>query len=159
MFEVTGLEDLGDGSATLVLSYPDANQDGIVDGTGYAEYALTVIATLQPDGDLVAVEATHDILANTFTVHVDSAFIDALNADAGFTIGIGYNIIQACDVDRDGEITAIDIQAITNAALGLPSPFHTNADGNDDTNAIDLQFAINAALGMYELEVLQIPTR
>jgi cohesin domain-containing protein/dockerin type I repeat protein len=54
------------------------------------------------------------------------------------------------DVDRDGDIDAVDIQFVINAALDIPLPEGYNADltGDDVTNAQDVQLVILGALGL-----------
>jgi len=54
------------------------------------------------------------------------------------------------DIDGDGDVDAVDIQFVINAALGLPIPSTYKADFNNDdnVNAVDIQTSINGALGI-----------
>jgi len=63
-------------------------------------------------------------------------------------IALGGN---PADINRDGNVNAVDVQLVINAALGLPiNPFDDNADVNNSggVNAVDVQLVINAALGL-----------
>ena len=65
--------DLPDGEfeVTLVFSYPDANQDGIVDGTSINENDLKVYYFDETAGEWINIGGTVDTTANTITVTVD----------------------------------------------------------------------------------------
>jgi hypothetical protein len=54
------------------------------------------------------------------------------------------------DLDGNGEVNAVDVQLVINAALGLGVGPGVNADvdGSGDVNAVDVQLVINAALGL-----------
>ncbi len=53
------------------------------------------------------------------------------------------------DVNADGEVNAVDIQLVINAALGIDiSPYDGDVTGNGKVDAVDVQRVINAALGI-----------
>ena len=54
------------------------------------------------------------------------------------------------DINGDGEVNAVDVQLVINAALGIAIQQGFNADINGDgaVNAVDVQLVINAALGV-----------
>jgi hypothetical protein len=52
------------------------------------------------------------------------------------------------DVDGSGDVDAVDVQTVINAALGLTVAFETDLDFSGDTDAVDVQLVINAALGV-----------
>ena len=52
------------------------------------------------------------------------------------------------DVNADGEVNALDIQAVINAALGLEIEGIADTDGDGKVDAIDVQMVINAGLGV-----------
>jgi len=55
------------------------------------------------------------------------------------------------DVDRDGEVDAIDVQLVINAALGLDVAWDCDIDHSgsvDAVDAVDVQLVINATLGI-----------
>lgn len=56
---------------------------------------------------------------------------------------------QACDINGDGGVNAIDIQALVNIILGIDSSgnqFDLNSDGRVDV--VDLQILVNVVLGL-----------
>jgi hypothetical protein len=53
----------------------------------------------------------------------------------------------AADVNADGKVNALDVQLVTNAALGEASSVPTDVNKVGGTNALDIQAVINAALG------------
>ena len=66
-------------------------------------------------------------------------------------IAMGGNPIQAgpADVDYSGQVNAVDVQLVINAALGVDvSPVDADVNNDDEVNAIDVQLVINAALGV-----------
>lgn len=54
--------------------------------------------------------------------------------------------INACDLNNDGTVNAVDVQLAVNMALGT-APCTTNIDGAGVCNVVVLQRVINAALG------------
>ncbi|HPK00581.1 MAG TPA: M14 family zinc carboxypeptidase [Candidatus Hydrogenedentes bacterium] len=50
------------------------------------------------------------------------------------------------DVNNDGEVNAIDVQLVINAALGLSVPAGADINADGAVDAIDIQLVINAAL-------------
>ena len=53
------------------------------------------------------------------------------------------------DVTASGEVNAVDVQFVINAALGLDTGnLVTDVNGDGEANAIDVQLVINAALGV-----------
>ena len=87
-----------------------------------------------PDGLTAKVAATADPV---FLARVD-AFVDAVFA------------VVPGDINGDGVANAIDVQLVTNAALGIAFPQSVRPDINADgeLNALDVQLAINAVLGL-----------
>lgn len=57
-------------------------------------------------------------------------------------------IEQPADVTRSGSVTAIDVQLVINASLGVPTGHETDINGDGRTDAVDVQLVINAALGI-----------
>ncbi|MBI4557010.1 MAG: PD40 domain-containing protein [Candidatus Hydrogenedentes bacterium] len=56
-------------------------------------------------------------------------------------------IIDA-DVDASGNVDAVDVQLVINAALGLATEGQTDVNRDGTVNAVDVQRVINAALGL-----------
>jgi len=56
----------------------------------------------------------------------------------------------APDIDMDGDVDAVDVQLVINAALGLDidENFEPDVNGSGNVNAVDVQLVINAALGV-----------
>lgn len=52
------------------------------------------------------------------------------------------------DVNADGRVDAMDVQAVINAALGIDVPFPADVTKSGVVNALDVQVVINRALGM-----------
>lgn len=53
------------------------------------------------------------------------------------------------DVDGNGDVNAVDVQLVVNAALELDiGGLDADIDNNGDVNAIDVQLVVNAALGI-----------
>jgi hypothetical protein len=68
-----GLTAVGGGDlATITISYPDADQNGIVDGTSIPETHLVVLHIDESTGDVTTLEGTVNTTANTVTVTTDS---------------------------------------------------------------------------------------
>jgi hypothetical protein len=68
-----GLTAVGGGDlATITISYPDADQDGIVDATSIPETHLVVLHIDETTGDVTTLEGTVNTTANTVTVTADS---------------------------------------------------------------------------------------
>ncbi len=56
---------------------------------------------------------------------------------------------HVCDINRSGDVDAVDVQLVINAALGLDiGGLDADVDGQNGVNAIDVQLVINAALGI-----------
>lgn len=55
------------------------------------------------------------------------------------------------DINIDGEVNAVDVQMVINAALGLAigADYDPDVDANGSTNAVDVQKVINVALGIF----------
>jgi len=60
--------------------------------------------------------------------------------------GVAQAQINACDLNSDGTVNAVDVQLAVNMALGV-SPCTSSIDGAGVCNVIVLQRVINAALG------------
>lgn len=58
------------------------------------------------------------------------------------------------DINNNGEVNAIDVQIVINAALGLEigDQYYPDVDDNGNVNAVDIQKVINAALGIGNVE-------
>jgi len=53
------------------------------------------------------------------------------------------------DVNGDGQVNAVDVQLVINAALGLSIvPYNGDVNADSLVNAVDVQLTINAALGL-----------
>jgi hypothetical protein len=147
-YEIDGLSELGDGTFVLALSYPDANQDGFVDETSLVEYALVVLQHDPATGETISLGGDVDRLENSVTVTIEGSSLDGRGED-GLIYMLGHDIRRAADVDQNGLINAVDIQVVTNAALGLDTNgLVVNVDGAGSVDAIDIQYAINIALGL-----------
>jgi hypothetical protein len=79
-----GLTAVGGGNlATVTITYPDADQNGIVDGTTMPESHLVVLHIDHDSGDVTELEGTIDTTANTVTVTTTSfsVFVIAQSED------------------------------------------------------------------------------
>ncbi|MFA6239516.1 MAG: FG-GAP-like repeat-containing protein [Candidatus Hydrogenedentales bacterium] len=79
-----GLTAVGGGDlATITISYPDADQNGIVDGTSIPETHLVVLHIDESTGDVTTLEGAVNTTANTVTVTTDSfsVFVVAQSED------------------------------------------------------------------------------
>ena len=47
-----------------------------------------------------------------------------------------------------GDVNAVDVQLVINAALGISASPWCDLDWNDQVNAVDIQLAINSVLGI-----------
>ena len=101
-------------------------------------------------------------------VHVTGYFFGSADFDPGngvltltaaafrdiFAVKLGTNELSAPvipeEINGDGEVNAVDVQLVINAALGIPIPVGLTADINADglVNAVDVQLVIVAALGL-----------
>ena len=87
-----------------------------------------------------------------------SASSEDFQLDGGFMTAFGAvaeppdDDYHPADVNRDGEVDAVDIQIVINAVLGLPIPDDAEPDvtGNNRVEAADIQFVINVVLGIQE---------
>jgi len=52
------------------------------------------------------------------------------------------------DVDRSGDVNAVDVQLVINAVLGISEPPWCDLDWDDLVNAVDVQLAVNSVLGI-----------
>lgn len=52
------------------------------------------------------------------------------------------------DLNIDGRVDSVDVQLVTNGALGIRTPMPTDLTGSGNTAATDVQLVINAALGI-----------
>ena len=53
------------------------------------------------------------------------------------------------DINLDGDVNALDVQLVINAALGNSiAPLNADVNGDGSINAVDVQLVINAALGI-----------
>lgn len=79
--------------------------------------------------------------------HITIRATDAngLYVDSTFAVSVTED---PCDINNDGDINAVDVQLVINAALGLPVVGDTDINGDGPTNAVDVQLVINAALGI-----------
>ncbi|MBI5094825.1 MAG: PD40 domain-containing protein [Candidatus Hydrogenedentes bacterium] len=69
----------------------------------------------------------------------------------GLILGIqptALALLVAGDVDSSGAVNAVDVQTVTNGALGLSVAGQADIDSSGGTNAVDVQLCINAALGI-----------
>ena len=56
--------------------------------------------------------------------------------------------LVAGDVNDSGEVNALDVQLVINAALGLSVQYDCDIDISSGVDAVDVQLVINAALGL-----------
>jgi hypothetical protein len=52
------------------------------------------------------------------------------------------------DINGDGVVNAVDVQLVTNAALGIAIAFPADVNGDNTVNAVDVQLVTNAALAL-----------
>ncbi|MCP4642264.1 MAG: DUF5011 domain-containing protein, partial [bacterium] len=79
-----GLTADGGGTlATVTIFYADADQDGFVDGTSYAETDLVVVHIDESTGDVLDLVGVVDTEANTITVETESFSIFVIGAGDG----------------------------------------------------------------------------
>jgi hypothetical protein len=64
------------------------------------------------------------------------------------TLDFELESLHVEDLDDNGQVNAVDVQIVINAALGLPGAMNGDVNGSGSTNAIDVQLVINAALGL-----------
>ena len=57
-------------------------------------------------------------------------------------------VLVAGDVNVSGEVNALDVQVVINAALGLSVEHDCDIDISSEVDAVDVQLVINAALGL-----------
>lgn len=57
-------------------------------------------------------------------------------------------VLVAGDVNSSGSVDAVDVQLVTNAALGLPVQGRPDVDYSGEADALDVQLVINAALSL-----------
>ncbi|MBI4559900.1 MAG: hypothetical protein HY706_20105, partial [Candidatus Hydrogenedentes bacterium] len=55
---------------------------------------------------------------------------------------------EACDINWDAAVDAVDVQVVINAALGLPVEGNANVNRDSGVDALDIQMVINSALGL-----------
>jgi len=83
-----------------------------------------------------------DIHGNT----LDARFLtDSGAIDDHFTIKKRMTVM---DVDVSGDIDAVDVQIVINAALGFETDYAADFDLDGNTGAVDVQTVINASLGI-----------
>ncbi len=107
-----------------------------------ASYMMPRLATL-PQGEDYSVTAIADYEGDVGT--------DPNTANNALTVvfDVTEAAFHTCDIDRDGDVDAVDVQLVINAALSLDIAGR-DADVNDDgaVSAVDVQMVINAALGL-----------
>ena len=65
---------------------------------------------------------------------------------AATRIDVSLRPADLADVNFDGRVSAVDVQLVVNAILGLPVPYDCDLDGGGVTST-DLQIVVNTALG------------
>ena len=67
---------------------------------------------------------------------------------AGMTVAISIGTASSpCDLNADGSVNVVDVQASVDRALGLVACSNGDIDGNGTCNVIDLQRIVTAVLG------------
>lgn len=99
------------------------------------------------DGTLSGVPTAADVGTDAYTVQV------ADQAGAADYAVLFIEVLPApeyhrADVDHSGEVDAVDVQKVINAALGVASEDGCDIDGVNGVNAVDVQLVINGALGI-----------
>ncbi|MBI5090901.1 MAG: DUF5011 domain-containing protein [Candidatus Hydrogenedentes bacterium] len=75
---------------------------------------------------------------------VDQADVEIVTLVAAIS-GCG----ESCDIDSDGQISALDIQQVVNSALNLDRhPEDADVDGDGGVDAVDIQLVISKALNL-----------
>jgi tripartite motif-containing protein 71 len=76
----------------------------------------------------------------------------AASGDTDFSVSLSPAAPPAlpvfADVDGNGELNAVDVQLVINAALGIGSSSDCDVDGSGSVDAVDVQLVINAVLGI-----------
>jgi len=78
-----------------------------------------------------------------FTVNV--TVTDSNSATASVTYSLRINLLAACEVTNDSAVTAADVQAVINQALGSNAPAN-DLNGDGVINPVDVQIVIEALL-------------
>ena len=102
------------------------------------------------NGDYAALMPAGELRIDASAVdHKGAQATETANADTtvNFALEAGVQVIDFRDVNGDGEINAVDIQFVINAALGITVVLDCDANGDGFLNAVDVQRAINGALG------------
>jgi carboxypeptidase family protein len=85
--------------------------------------------------------------ANPVTLTVYDAAGHSDSCESTVTVENPLDVCGRADVDGSGDVDAVDIQNVINAALGLPVVFDCDVDrSGGDVNATDVQLVIVAAL-------------
>lgn len=103
--------------------------------------------------------ATSDFRLQAASPCRDAGDPDAVYADVdgsrndigacGGSYGVPESVIRVGDVNEDGSIDALDIQALINAALNRNArEYNCDVNGDGYVDALDIQSGINAALGL-----------
>lgn len=66
--------------------------------------------------------------------------------DMGTTSDALATSCVSSDVDRDGDVDAVDVQLVTNASLGLRITGNADVNGDGKVNAVDVQQVTNCSL-------------
>ncbi|MFA6244608.1 MAG: hypothetical protein WC655_26935, partial [Candidatus Hydrogenedentales bacterium] len=112
-FQVSGLENLRAGQIfTIVLEYPDANQDGLVDGTTIEETSLVILLRIAGTNEMVNLGGVVDTAANTVTATVS---YDDLNAPPN---GKQYESVRGISKDVGDETFVLAARPRASVPLG-----------------------------------------
>ncbi|MFH1642794.1 MAG: PKD domain-containing protein, partial [Nanoarchaeota archaeon] len=167
-YEIESTLPDGEFEVTLTFSYPDADQNGIVDGTSVNENDLKVYYYDETAGEWINVGGTVDTIANTITVTVDhfTAFtIIGGTTASGTDITPGYAKASASNIgildvvvqdasdtfadslatititSENSDISDADVSAVK---LYLDDDGDGNFEpGTDDTTVLSGNFAAN----------------
>ncbi|MEO5925408.1 MAG: reprolysin-like metallopeptidase [Bryobacteraceae bacterium] len=123
-----------------LVHYDDPNE---------ANYPETLLLDMTPSGSpnnfsdaVLAAGSTWTDPSTTLRINVQSA------VSSGMTVAITIGgTFSACDLNQDGSVNVVDVQASVNRALGLVACTTGDVDGNGVCNVIDLQRIVTAVLG------------
>ncbi|MBI4556118.1 MAG: VWA domain-containing protein, partial [Candidatus Hydrogenedentes bacterium] len=155
-FEIRGPILTANAGPDQTIYTNDESAEVTLDGSGStrAEFAITGYqwtGTPDPD-DVVSPVVTVPHGTHVFTLIVTDGS-KLVSAPDTVTILVREPTGIDADIDADGNVNAVDVQLVINAALGI-NIGGLDADVNLDSNvdAVDVQLVINAALGIIPMK-------